>query len=124
MKKKLEDVEILATNWWLNRVKTAYECKTDAELARLLLTTKQAISMQRHGTQSMHIKTAVRAAELLGVNPLLSICDVMQQIAKTEKDHQFWDDVRERAIHGPERRPLMTSSESIAEGPETKEGNR
>lgn len=124
MNKKLEPVEIQATNWWLNRVKAAYECKTDAELARLLLTTKQAISMQRHGVSSMHIKTAVRAAELLGVNPLLSICDVMQQIAKTDKDHQFWDDVRQRAIHGPERCPLVTSPEPIAEGPEQEEGNR
>jgi sugar phosphate isomerase/epimerase len=97
-------------------VKKRHKCKSDAELARILFTTKQAISMQRHETSSMQMKTAVRTAELLGVDPMLVICGVMHQMAASEADKQFWRDVFKRVVfRGEERRKWLTP-ENEAEG--------
>lgn len=106
------------TNWWLDRVKERHQCKTDAELSRLLFTTKQAISMQRKGTSAMQVKSAVRAAELLEVNPMLVICGTMHQMAHTQEDKTFWLGVFDRVQYNGDDRRRWLARASTGDRPE------
>lgn len=68
----------------------AEEIHNDAQLAKFLGVSRQAISKKRTEGGSMQIKTAVIVAEELRLNPMEVICCAMFEQAKTQQDRRFW----------------------------------
>lgn len=61
----------------------------NAELARLLKITRQAVHNYQNG-QAMSVLVAVRVAYTLQIHPMETICATMHEQSKTPEQQRFW----------------------------------
>ncbi len=62
----------------------------DSQLAAFLGISRQSMSGHRNNGKSLAVRTAVRVAEVLSVDPMEIICCVMFEQAKKQDDKKFW----------------------------------
>lgn len=81
----------------LNAVKATTETQSDYAAARALNITRQAVSGYRAGNRQMDEEPAIRAAEILGIDPVQVLATLNYEKAKSEKMRNIWWRVREMA---------------------------
>lgn len=84
------------TNQYLNAVKLSRDMKNDAELASRLEITGASISAMRHGKTHMGDSTALKVAELLGIEPYAVLADCHAERNKRTPAGRAWKTAAER----------------------------
>lgn len=82
---------------WLDAARAASEIQSDYALAKALGITRGALSSLRNGRTHLADTTAVRIAELAGVDPLAVIASAhIEREAKRPAVRQVWEDLLRR----------------------------
>lgn len=83
-------VVMKTTQQYIDAIKLRRNVDSDYAVAKLLGVSKQAVSRYQLGKGSFDDLTALRAAELLGVNPLEVIAAANAERARTEDVRSTW----------------------------------
>jgi hypothetical protein len=79
------------TQYWLEQLeKTSGLTGGNPELAELLGVTRSSISHQKRGVYAMSVRSAVAAAYVLEVHPMLIVASTQYDSAATDQDRIFW----------------------------------
>ncbi|WP_321921049.1 helix-turn-helix domain-containing protein [Burkholderia sp. BCC1998] len=75
---------------WLDAVKARLDLPSDYAAAKALGVTRSAVSAYRNGRSVFDEKTCIRAAELLGIDPLEVIASARVESAKDPLTRSVW----------------------------------
>jgi hypothetical protein len=79
------------TMYWLDQVEKESGLKgSNPKLAELLGVTRSSISHQKRGVYAMGVRSAVAAAYVLEVHPMLIVASTQYDSATNEQDKIFW----------------------------------
>ena len=79
------------TQYWLEQVeKTSGLTGGNPKLAELLGVTRSSISHQKRGVYAMGVRSAVAAAYVLEVHPMLIVASTQYDSAANDQDRIFW----------------------------------
>jgi hypothetical protein len=79
------------TMYWLEQVEKESGLKgNNTQLAELLGVTRSSISHQKRGVYAMGVRSAVAAAYVLEVHPMLIVASTQHDSATTDQDRIFW----------------------------------
>jgi hypothetical protein len=79
------------TKYWLEMVEqTSGLTGSNAKLAELLGVTRSSISHQKRGVYAMGVRSAVAAAYILEVHPMLIVASTQHDSAANDSDKIFW----------------------------------
>ena len=78
---------------YLDAIKKRLDLPSDYAAAKLLGVTRQAVSKYRNGISVFDESTAMRAAELLGLEPLEVIAACKAQSAPDERARRVWESI-------------------------------
>lgn len=81
---------------WLQRIKDEKGVCVDAELARMLHTSRQSISQHFAGKHSMNVGTAFRVARILNLHPMIVISCVLWEQTSNPEEKVFWESAYQR----------------------------
>lgn len=90
---------------WLDTIAQTYEVKNQSALARLLSVTRSSISQNREGRHAINTTTALKIADLLGVNPMLVISSTMCEQEHKQENKALWVKAYEIAQQHERRAP-------------------
>ena len=98
----------MKTNDYLDAVKRARQIRSDAKLADALEITGASISALRNGKASMGDETALKVAEILGIEPYEVLADCHAERARNPKTARAWHDLANR-VRSPKSAALLTA---------------
>jgi DNA-binding XRE family transcriptional regulator len=84
------------TNQYLDEVKTRLRLPSDYALAKTLGVTTSSVVSFRNGRSAVGIETAMKIAEILGIDEHQVYGDGQLERAKTPAVHTFWKEVSEK----------------------------
>lgn len=90
---------------WLETVVETYEVKNQSALARLLGVTRSSISQNKEGRHAINVTTALKIADLIGVDPLLVIASTMHEQERSEAGKAIWSKAYKFAQENDRREP-------------------
>ena len=96
----------MRTNDYLEAVKRARNIKSDAKLADALEVTGASISALRNGKTHMGDETALKVAEILGIEPYEVLADCHAERARNPEAAKAWRALAER-MRNPKSAALM-----------------
>lgn len=85
---------------YIDAIKLRHGIESDYAVAKLLGTSRQAVSKYRQGNTSFDDLTALHVAELLGVNPLEVIAAANAERAKNDDARRTWTGLWDRLAVG------------------------
>ena len=85
---------------WLDALKAQLDIPSDYAAAKVLGLTRSAVSHYRTGRTSFDDVTAVRVADLLGVDPAEVLASVQYERAKTDEVREAWASLLEKFSEG------------------------
>ncbi|MBD1410261.1 DUF3693 domain-containing protein [Burkholderia contaminans] len=88
------------TAQWLDALKERLGLPSDYAVAKALGVTRGAVSHYRTGRSAFDDVTAVRAAELLGMDPAVMLASVQYERAKNEDVREAWASLLEKFSEG------------------------
>ena len=91
---------------YLNAVRASRNLKSDAKLADALDLTASAVSAYRKGKAHMGDDTALKVAEILGIEPYEVLADCHAERAETPSTAEAWRTLADR-LRGPKSAALM-----------------
>lgn len=81
---------------YVDAVKIRLDLPSDYAIAKALGVSRQAVSQYRQGKASFDDLTAVRVAEILGLNPMEVIAAANRERAKSEDARRVWSGLFDR----------------------------
>lgn len=78
------------TKEWLDQLAEEYGARNASSVARLLGVSRSSISQNKNGLHSLSMNTALKVADLLGVDPVMVIASSMQETLKNECAKEIW----------------------------------
>lgn len=88
------------TEGFLDELRHRYDAKTDYALHKLLKVSRQTIYRYRDGKGTFDEDIAVRAAELLGLDPQMMLVWVTKERTRHAQARIFWEDLLKK-LAGP-----------------------
>lgn len=90
---------------WMEIIVQTYEVKNQSALARLLDVTRSSICQNTEGKHAINVTTALKIADLLGINPMLVIASTMCEQEHKPQNKALWVKAYEIAEQHERRAP-------------------
>lgn len=90
---------------WMEIIVQTYEVKNQSALARLLDVTRSSICQNKEGKHAINVTTALKIADLLGINPMLVIASTMHEQEHKPENKALWAKAYEIAEKHERRSP-------------------
>lgn len=84
---------------YLDALKKALSIESDYKLAQVLGVSRACVSSYRKRGTNFDDSTALRAAELLKIDPAIILADMNAERSKTPETRAVWQDLRDRLTH-------------------------
>lgn len=92
---------------WLEEVRKKKKIIGQTELAKLLDVSRSSITHNQNNRFSFSVKTEVKIANVLEIDPMLVTASTMHEQSQTEKDKKFWEQVYNAHEANPPTRKMI-----------------
>jgi transcriptional regulator with XRE-family HTH domain len=94
----------MKTTDYLDSIQVKYSLASDYAISKILGISRQAISNYRSGRGSLDDTVALRAADLLEIEPGIVLLDMYIERTRVDKTRDVWRDIQ-AGFHAPSTKP-------------------
>lgn len=125
-----KDLDAYDAAYWLERAREKIGDISDADLARHLHCSRQAISQQKSGKTAMSVISSIKVADILGIDPMLILAYQMYKQSIKTDDADYWRDRimkfknKDKLMMAIEEDTLNRTSSSNSEGANSRKASK